>query len=950
MSRVIYFAHCRQTLHMSTQDASAVEITGLYDPPTLSDAVQTKVTAGQLVQLAAYKSSGTVFTFSGASFNLASALKLWASKSVLNDLGEIPSIVEMEARAGSGSALAAYCSETKQLVSVILSSAAFKCLEPQLRVFEKSLKNVVFHVASVEYVNDKLVSDVTGTAQIARRLDLPVYISSFTDVYQVSRAVTESVKLQSKPVVHVFDGLRGLRQAFTPSIGESQLDAFTISNLSASTEVLYISAGFKLPASFDGAHALFTQLSSVSEPEFYSKLPQSIKKLVVLDFGLYKLVSAASSRYFNVDVEFITPAEFANSVLNQRVTLLIDSDSAVTARTGASLTKFVQESTAYTVFDNTINGGTILQEISLNAANNAFVDAKADVLIVNNAEVLKTVDLSAYLSVGAKLAVAGDAESVLKKVEGLLPFLAANSVSLYSLNYSLLDTQTTEGWTALMASEAAVWLLNNVDLETATSRVVHSLGSDMELVAATVNEVVRAVSNNTVLQQVPFDAKTASEEAVENLADRKLVPTSFVPFAHPADLDAVTELGPQEIEKRILFRHAFNTEKKLKPEVSAKTFIAKVKQNVRVTPLDYERHIFELELDISNTGMQYAIGESLGVHSPNNSKDVLEFLEFYKIDPEQPVSVPLSGQTQYKTAFQVFENNLDLFGKVQKRFFEALAPYATDAEQKTLIARLGSAEGAEELKARQELDFQTYADVLKEFTSAKPSLPDLVGMIPALKRREYSIASSQHRHPNEVHLLIVVVDWKTRSGETRYGQCSKYLSQLSSGAEVVVSVKPSVTKLPADSETPIIMAGLGTGLAPFKAFLEEKQWQKEQGMKIGPVYLFLGSRHRRQEYLYGELFEAYKAAGVLTHIGAAFSRDQKEKVYIQHRIQQAKEELVDAFVKREGSFYLCGPTWPVPDVSAALTDIVVAGSESEVDTENLIEDLKEAERYILEVY
>lgn len=130
-------------------------------------------------------------------------------------------------------------------------------------------------------------------------------------------------------------------------------------------------------------------------------------------------------------------------------------------------------------------------------------------------------------------------------------------------------------------------------------------------------------------------------------------------------------------------------------------------------------------------------------------------------------------------------------------------------------------------------------------------------------------------------------------------------------------------------------------------------YQRDNGEEIGPIYLFMGSRHQRQEYLYGELFEAYKAANVLTHIGAAFSRDQAEKIYIQHRIQQQKEALADAFVAKKGNFYLCGPTWPVPDISAALTEIAAEGAKRDgttINEETLIEELKEAERYILEVY
>lgn len=161
-------------------------------------------------------------------------------------------------------------------------------------------------------------------------------------------------------------------------------------------------------------------------------------------------------------------------------------------------------------------------------------------------------------------------------------------------------------------------------------------------------------------------------------------------------------------------------------------------------------------------------------------------------------------------------------------------------------------------------------------------------------------------------------------------------------------------KLPPLSTQPIVMSGLGTGLAPFKAFIEEKIWQQQQGMEIGDIYLYMGSRHKKEEYLYGELWEAYMSAGVLTHIGAAFSRDQPQKIYIQDKIRENIEELTDAIVTKNGSFYLCGPTWPVPDITACLEDVIANGAKLEgkeiKDVAKVVEDMKEDGRYILEVY
>lgn len=160
-------------------------------------------------------------------------------------------------------------------------------------------------------------------------------------------------------------------------------------------------------------------------------------------------------------------------------------------------------------------------------------------------------------------------------------------------------------------------------------------------------------------------------------------------------------------------------------------------------------------------------------------------------------------------------------------------------------------------------------------------------------------------------------------------------------------------KLPPSPKQPIVMSGLGTGLAPFKALVEEKVWQKQQGQEIGEIYLYLGSRHQREEYLYGELWEAYKDAGVITHIGAAFSRDQPHKIYIQDKIRESIDQLVDAVVEKNGYFYLCGPTWPVPDITACLEEILDRGAKKagvKIDTAKEVEEMKEAGKYVLEVY
>merc|ERR1711871_1442754 len=133
-------------------------------------------------------------------------------------------------------------------------------------------------------------------------------------------------------------------------------------------------------------------------------------------------------------------------------------------------------------------------------------------------------------------------------------------------------------------------------------------------------------------------------------------------------------------------------------------------------------------------------------------------------------------------------------------------------------------------------------------------------------------------NPRSVHLLVVAVAWKTPSGRYRMGQCTRYLANLKPGASVTVDIKPSIMHLPPSPSQPIIMAGLGTGMAPFRAFIQERKFQREQGIEVGPIVLYFGARHRHQEYLYGDELEKYYEEGLVTRLGLAFSRDRKNKV------------------------------------------------------------------------
>lgn len=726
--------------------------------------------------------------------------------------------------------------------------------------------------------------------------------------------------------------------------------------------------------------------TAVQDSTVHSQLFRDVSSVVGMKFGfaiaspvVYDHKYEKTSVLSQSDIYSLFEASVPASRADVKKVTFWDADNSKVIDAPARLTHTISLDGISTVsssskYDNEAQGGVIETEVrvasSVAAATAApFVVDNDDLVFVGSPDITKSFNVLKNAKQGAKVVVVGkvNAEELGKVLSPEFKKAAiAKEITLYAVDIEAIgDESETQGRTRNMVFQTAFWktFAPELTLNQITTKIVTACGVDTELVAATVARLSEKVME-TFLGIVELPKEWAEIEATEVLPG-SIELISFSPNENritedeeEASSNAVTASDSwHSAAKKFAFSEAYGTTNELRPDLPVKNFVARVKENRRVTPEDYERHIFHFELDITGTGLKYAIGEALGVHARNEEKSVRAFLNWYGVSASSTVTIASreapESLVETRTALQAFRDNLDLFGKPPKKFYESLAPFAKDNEQRAHLEKLASPAGAEELKKRAEVDFETYVDVLEEFTSAKPSLPELVQMIAPLKRREYSIASSQHAHPNEVHLLIVVVDWVDSKGRKRYGQCSRYLSKLPVGAELVVSVKPSVMKLPPSPKQPIVMSGLGTGLAPFKALIEEKVWQKEQGMDIGEIFLYLGSRHQREEYLYGEIWEAYRDAGIITHIGAAFSRDQPHKIYIQDKIRESIDDLVDAVVEKQGYFYLCGPTWPVPDITACLEDILKAGAKKtgkKIDTAREIEEMKETGKYVLEVY
>lgn len=205
----------------------------------------------------------------------------------------------------------------------------------------------------------------------------------------------------------------------------------------------------------------------------------------------------------------------------------------------------------------------------------------------------------------------------------------------------------------------------------------------------------------------------------------------------------------------------------LRPSMADETFLVKVSENRRLTPQTYDRNVFHLELDSSGTGLKYEIGEAIGIHGWNDAQEVLDFCSWYGLQPDAVVTFPnplKAGTMESRTTFQLLQQNIDLFGQPGKAFYAELAKIATLRSEAMTLKFISAPEGAELFKRMAESETVTFADVLKRFPTARPSIEDLVGLIPEIKPRHYSIASSQKAVGDKVELLIVTVDWVDAKG------------------------------------------------------------------------------------------------------------------------------------------------------------------------------------------
>jgi len=306
----------------------------------------------------------------------------------------------------------------------------------------------------------------------------------------------------------------------------------------------------------------------------------------------------------------------------------------------------------------------------------------------------------------------------------------------------------------------------------------------------------------------------------------------------------------------------------------------------------------------------------------------------------------------------LFGGMLDVFGRPSKNFLKGLSKVAPPGKDKEKLEYLVSEKGQQAYADEITGESLTFAEVLLKFPSAKPDLNQLITMLPLMKPRLYTIASSTRSTPGSIELTVITNTWETASGVEKTGSCTDYFERRDTDmAEGPVfmdcSISPGSFEF-GEPEVPMVMTGTGTGVAPFLAFAKERDWYvKTHGPeRAGEMWLFFGCRNRTKDYILGEELEELGEKNVLTHLRPAFSRDGPNKVYIQDRIKEEAVGVYNALVTKKGYLYLCGQAGDrEQDVLNAVKSAFVAGGNlSEEQATEELDSLIDEGRYCPELY
>lgn len=366
-------------------------------------------------------------------------------------------------------------------------------------------------------------------------------------------------------------------------------------------------------------------------------------------------------------------------------------------------------------------------------------------------------------------------------------------------------------------------------------------------------------------------------------------------------------------------------------------FKAEVLENLNLNGRGSNKETRHLELSLEGSGLTYEPGDSLGIYPENDPELVDLLLNEFKWDASESVTVNKEGET--RPLREALISNFEIT-VLTKPLLKQAAELTGNDKLKALV------ENREELKAYTQ--GRDVIDLVRDFGPWNVSAQEFVAILRKMPARLYSIASSLLANPDEVHLTIGAVRYEAH-GRERKGVCSVLCSErLQPGDTIPVYLQSNKNfKLPQDQETPIIMVGPGTGVAPFRSFMQERE---ETGAK-GKSWMFFGDQHFVTDFLYQTEWQKWLKDGVLTKMDVAFSRDTEEKVYVQNRMLEHSKELFQ-WLEEGASFYVCGDkTNMARDVHNTLVEIIeTEGKMSLEQAEGYLAEMKKQKRYQRDVY
>lgn len=426
-----------------------------------------------------------------------------------------------------------------------------------------------------------------------------------------------------------------------------------------------------------------------------------------------------------------------------------------------------------------------------------------------------------------------------------------------------------------------------------------------------------------------------------------------------------SEINPDRLYTGEVARlHSFTNQR---PPFDAKNpFLGSIKVN-RELHKTGDRQCMHLEFDIEGSKMRYDAGDHIALYPVNNSEivnklgklldaDLDTAITLTNTDEESSKKHPFPCPTTYRTALTHY---LDITSNPRTHVLKELAEYTKNNKEQEML-RLMASTSPEGKALYQDWIIQNNRNILhilEDLPSCKPEIDHVCELLPRLQCRYYSISSSPKLYPTTVHVTAVVVEYETPTKRINKGVATTWLRDMKPEADpekkflVPVFIRKSQFRLPTRTQTPIIMIGPGTGLAPFRGFIQERALAKEEGKPVGETILYFGCRKRSEDYLYEEELEDYVKKGALK-LHLAFSRDQAQKVYVTHKLNENADEIWRVLGESNGHIYVCGDARSMAkDVHNIILKVVQEkGKMSEQEAIAYVKKMEAQKRYSTDVW